>query len=287
MIGPISGADRMHELHKLTAFSDDPLGGNPAGVWIGDDLPSNTSMQQIAADVGYSETAFLAPRHGFHRSIRYYSPLAEVDFCGHATIASGVALGMLDGIGEYHFASKVGDIVVRVEQQRGLYQSTLTSVDTRYKFADADLLSSILKTLGWSHQEIDTSIPPALAFAGASHFVLAAKSLKRLNSLEYDFDLLQALMHQHQLTTIQLLYRESDHLYHSRNPFPVGGVVEDPATGAAAAAFGGYLRDSGMLQAPFEFQIRQGEAMGRPSLLGVSVPTLGGVSVSGTAVTIP
>ena len=82
-------------LLRLAAFTADPAGGNPAGVWIGDELPPAGEMQRIAAEVGYSETAFLAPdasgEPGRWR-VRYFSPLAEVPFCGHATIASGVAL---------------------------------------------------------------------------------------------------------------------------------------------------------------------------------------------------
>ena len=85
------------------------------------------------------------------------------------------------------------------------------------------------------------------------------------------------------LTTVQLIWCESDALIHARNPFPVGGVVEDPATGASAAALGGYLRDSGLRNAPFKITIRQGETMGRPSVLLVDVPEQGGVRVTGFA----
>jgi PhzF family phenazine biosynthesis protein len=94
-------------------------------------------------------------------------------------------------------------------------------------------------------------------------------------------------MHEHGLTTLQLIWRESDSVIHSRNPFPVGGVVEDAATGAAAAALGGYLRDGRLRKAPFDFLVRQGEVMGRPSRLTVNVPEEGGVAVTGTAVPIP
>ena len=82
-------------LLRLAAFTTDPRGGNPAGVWIGETLPTRPEMQRIAAEVGYSETAFLAPDESGlpgHFRVRYFSPLAEVPFCGHATIASGVAL---------------------------------------------------------------------------------------------------------------------------------------------------------------------------------------------------
>jgi PhzF family phenazine biosynthesis protein len=82
-------------LLRLAAFTTDPAGGNPAGVWLGDALPDPAEMQRIAGEVGYSETAFLAPdgsdRPGRLR-VRYFSPAKEIDFCGHATIAAGVAL---------------------------------------------------------------------------------------------------------------------------------------------------------------------------------------------------
>jgi PhzF family phenazine biosynthesis protein len=81
-----------------------------------------------------------------------------------------------------------------------------------------------------------------------------------------------------------LIWRESDDLIHSRNPFPVGGVVEDPATGAAAVALGGYMREAKIVDVPKDINILQGEIMGRPSHLKLSIPKVGGIKVSGTAV---
>jgi PhzF family phenazine biosynthesis protein len=76
---------------KIAAFSDGDTGGNPAGVLIGDVLPDAVEMQHIAAEVGFSETAFAAP-DGDNWRVRYFSPESEVPFCGHATIALGAAL---------------------------------------------------------------------------------------------------------------------------------------------------------------------------------------------------
>jgi PhzF family phenazine biosynthesis protein len=81
-------------LYRLAAFAETPTGDNPAGVWIGGSIPDEQTMQRIAAQVGYSETAFLAPTKGDTRTVRYFSPEIEVQFCGHATIAAGVVLGM-------------------------------------------------------------------------------------------------------------------------------------------------------------------------------------------------
>ncbi len=193
-------------------------------------------MQRIAAEVGYSETAFIAPAKGFERTVRYFSPVAEVEFCGHATIAAGVLLGKTQGAGTYRFTTKPGDVPVAVHKIGDHWQAALTSVTPNHEPVPAQLLES---ALDWSADELNLSIPPAVVFAGARHLVLPAAQSARLSRLDYDFDGLKALMIGHQLTTLQLIWRERADLYHSRNPFPVGGVYEDPATGAAAAAFAG------------------------------------------------
>lgn len=271
-------------LYRLSAFSTEPHGGNPAGVWVGPTLPALAVMQQIAAQVGYSETAFIYPQHGIERTVRYYSPQKEIDFCGHATIASGVLLGELDGDGEYHFSTRVGIVPVRVQRAEDQLQASLTSVEPRSEPAPNVLVEGALNCLHWKVSDLDPTIPPARAFAGVWHLVLAVKTAARLADLHYDFERLKQLMLADDLTTLQLVWRENDELFHARNPFPVGGVVEDPATGAAAAALGGYLRKASLLQAPASFAIYQGRDMGSPSNLFVEVPLEGGIIVSGTAV---
>lgn len=274
------------KLMRYSAFSSNPAGGNPAGVWIGDELPSQEEMQTIAKQVGYSETAFIAPTTGFNRTVRYYSPEIEVTFCGHATIASGVALGNIEGTGTYTFATLVGDISVSVTEQNGQFKAALTSVEPKTAEATMDLVEEVLKTLNWTPADLSSAVPPIRAYAGAWHLVLAVDRIERLNLLEYDFGALKSLMEREEFTTIQLVWRETDHVFHSRNPFPVGGIIEDPATGAAAAALGGYLRERRLVQVPASIVIHQGQAMGRPSRLEVEIPEEGGIVVSGTAVKI-
>jgi PhzF family phenazine biosynthesis protein len=273
-------------LSKLAAFTRDPAGGNPAGVWIGDELPDAATMQRIAAEVGFSETAFVAPATGTRRTVRYYSPEAEVAFCGHATIATGVLLGDRDGDGLYQLSTTVGDVPVMVRTVDGEREAALTSVVPRHHLASDTLVDAALRALRWSREDLDRSIPPARAFAGVWHLVLAVKTTKRLQDLDYDFATLKALMLEDGLTTLQIVHRVDSHTFESRNPFPVGGVVEDPATGAGAAALGGYLRDAGLLTAPATIVIHQGVAMGRPSRITVDIPAEGGIIVRGPAATL-
>ena len=273
-------------LHRLSAFAETPAGGNPAGVWVGDVMPDEATMQQIAADVGFSETAFISPASGLNRMIRYFSPETEVPFCGHATIAGAAVLGAAGEEVTYELTTNVGIVPVAVRSIDGRTEVSLRSVEPQHKLASKAIIDEGLAILGWKNDELDSAIAPAVAYAGAWHLVIAVAESKRLAELDYDFERLKRMMLRENVTTLQLVWRENDTLFHSRNPFPVGGVVEDPATGAAAAALAGYLRDAGLISSPISFEIRQGEKMGRPSLLKITVPAAGGIIITGSVVEI-
>lgn len=278
------------EVLRYTAFATDPAGGNPAGVVLDAAALDDAAMLATAAEVGYSETAFVTARqHETRRfQLRYFSPLAEVAFCGHATVATAVALAERLGPGPLVFDTPVGEITVdTTAEPDGSVVATLTSVPTRSRPAGDAELGAALAALGWSLGDLDPALPPHVAFGGVEHLVLAAATRERLAALDYDFDGLAEVMHRRGWTTLQLVWRETPELFHARDPFPVGGVVEDPATGAAAAAFGGYLRTLGALPPSGVIGIRQGEDLGRPSRLRVEASgTDPRVRVSGHAVAI-
>lgn len=273
-------------LLRYAAFTRTPDGGNPAGVVLDAGALDAVQMQRIATEVGYSETAFLQRRDDAAHDVRYFSPLAEVPFCGHATIASAVALAQRDGPGEQLFHTQAGAVPVCTTRVEGECVATLTSVPPRVEPAPPALLADVLSALRWLPHELDPALPPRIAFAGAHHLVIAAGTHARLRALDYDFDILKRVMLEAGLTTVALVWRASAHLFHARNPFPVGGVVEDPATGAAAAAFGACLRAGALIDTPATITVLQGEDMGRPSRLIVDIPRDGSIRVSGNAVQI-
>ncbi|MFG3017279.1 PhzF family phenazine biosynthesis protein [Streptomyces sp. NPDC048254] len=260
------------EVLRYTAFSARPEGGNPAGVVLDASGLDDDGMLAIAAELGYSESAFLtASADERSYTVRYFSPKAEVPFCGHATVASAIALAERIGPGELVFATRAGAVPVKVTEADGTVTATLTSVEPHVEeVADADL-SEALAALGWPAADLDPAFPPRIAFAGARHLVLAAATRARLADLAYDFARLEALMHRLDLTTVQLVWRESATVFHVRDPFPVGGVVEDPATGAAAAAFGAYARELGLVPEDAVLTLHQGQDLGRPGELTVAL----------------
>lgn len=274
----------MVDVLELAAFTTDPSGGNPAGVVLDADGIEPAQMLAIAAQVGFSETAFLGGADGDPvRPIRYFSPRAEVPFCGHATIATAVAVAHRTGATRLNLKTAAGPVVVEMTGA----SATLTSVEPRTGLLNDDDLAAVLEVLRWTADDLDPALPPRVAFAGAWHPVIAAATRARLADLDYDFGAAAELMAARDWTTLQLVHRVDATTFDSRNPFPPGGIVEDPATGAAAAAFGGYRRDLGLVDPPATVTIHQGVDLGRPSVLQVGIGPAGGIRVTGSAVPIP
>ncbi len=268
---------------KLAAFSDGHQGGNPAGVWIGDALPGAADMQRIAAEVGFSETAFAAPVAGGWR-VRYFSPETEVPFCGHATVALGAALAQQQGDGVFALTLNQAQITVEGRRNGSLVAAALQSPPTRSQPAPSALVVDALALFGYVAEDLDPRLPPALVHAGADHLLLALHSRAALAAMHYDLAAGRVLMRRAGWATIVLLVAETAQRFHTRNAFASGGVLEDPATGSATAALAGYLRDLGWPHGGV-IDIVQGEDMGMRSLLRAEFSSTPGssVRVSGTA----
>ena len=270
------------KIHKVAAFTMDGQGGNPAGVMIRAAMPDEQAMQRIAAELGYSETVFAAPAGDGWR-VRYFSPEGEVAFCGHATIALGAVLAQQNGDGIFSLITNHARVTVESKVDGDSVSAALQSPPTTSSAAPSMLVDGALALFGYSRADLDERIPPALANGGADHLVLALASRERLRAMRYELDAGRELMRAHGLATIALVHAETAQRFHARNPFASGGVYEDPATGAAAAALGGYLRDLGWPHGG-HIDIVQGEDMGLPCHLQVTIGQQAGGSmrVSGT-----
>lgn len=145
-----------------------------------------------------------------------------------------------------------------------------------------------LELFGLADTDLDPSIPPASMHAGADHLVLALKSRTTLSGMHYDLARGGAFMRRGGVVTIALVHAHDRKSFGARNAFASGGVLEDPATGAAAAAFAGYLRD---LSWPHggNIEITQGEDMGMRSVIHARIPDVAGSSIriSGEARLLP
>ncbi|WP_306146076.1 PhzF family phenazine biosynthesis protein [Roseibium sp. MMSF_3412] len=268
------------DIQRIAAFSQGSEGGNPAGVVLLQDAVSENEMARVAAEVGYSETAF-AVAHGDDGKtwrVRYFSPESEVPFCGHATIALGAALGKHSGTGTYTLVLNDATITVDAEATPEGMMATLSSPPTKSRAMTGSEMEDVMALFGLTLEDLDPQLAPAHIHGGANHAVLPLTDRARLAAMTYDLDQGRAVMRKHDLVTVMLVHIEGPQTFVVRNAFASGGVLEDPATGAAAAAFAGYLRDS---RWPHNggFSIRQGEDMGSPSLIKVALDDTKGASV--------
>lgn len=265
----------MVEIKRLSAFvpAEDAsgAGGNPAGVLLLDAALPADEMQAIAADVNYSETAFaVRGKSDTDWQVRYFSPENEVPFCGHATIALGGAL--TDAYGENIFQLTLNEGAISVEGHRedGQIVAALQSPPTKSRLLTHGEIEEGLALFGLDQDHLEMALNPAHIHAGADHWVFALNDRTRLAAMDYDLDEGRAFMLAHGLVTIMLVFIEDPHTFHVRNAFASGGVWEDPATGAAAAAFSGRLRDVDWPHGG-AITLYQGEDMGRPSVIKTEI----------------
>ncbi len=270
-------------VQHMAAFSYGSHAGNPAGVVLCDEIPDIAEMQSLAKEVGYSETVFAAPEHGAWR-VRYFAPEIEVDFCGHATIALGAILARQEGNGSFTLNLNHGKINVDGYFSETEWSASFQSPPTHSGPVPDKVLNEAMTLFSLSKDMLDPLIPPAIAHGGSDHLILTLKDRETLRTMSYDQARGLDLSKSEGLLTFSLLYAEEPRLFHSRNFFPIGGVYEDPATGAAAAALAGYLRDIGWPHKG-SIVIHQGEDMGMPSRLQTDIqPGLGeSIRVSGMA----
>ncbi len=273
------------EILRYAAFTDRPDGGNPAGIVLAADGLDESEMQRIAADVGFSETAFLTPTGPETANVRYFAPIAEVAFCGHATIAAAVARAERIGPGRLTLESVAGPIEVTTTQTADGIQATLVSVPPVVSEIPDEVTTELLAALRLTPADLDPALPVRVSYSG-NHHPIVGVPLPVLDRLDHHQQRLSAVMAANSWgATVAVVSRTGTTDFEARNPFPPGGVREDPATGSAAAALGGYLRALGLIDPPVTVTVRQGRHIGRPGVLVVDIPAGdGGIAVSGGAV---
>ncbi|MGZ0713119.1 PhzF family phenazine biosynthesis protein (plasmid) [Coraliomargarita sp. W4R53] len=276
---------------RYAAFSDRPDGGNPAGVVLEAGALDEATMRRIAADVDFAETAFVTGvRSDGTLSIRYFSPIAEVPFCGHATVATAIAFAEQNALPNddtISFATPVGDVQIAITHDESGLRAAFTSIPpTVSELAELDLMA-ILGLLGLTPAALNPELPPRIADAGNPHPVLVLADRDEFDTFTFDPSAVRLLMDARGWpATITIAHRAAPDVFITRNLFPVGRITEDPATGSAAAALGAYVRDLGAVAVPSRILIEQGAHVGRPGRITVDIPVTGGIVVSGHAVPI-
>ena len=269
----------------VDAFTSEPFGGNPAGVVLLDgDFPNERLMLQIAAELRYSETAFVRQLAVDEFHLRYFTPCSEVDLCGHATIATFGLLwrrGMVSDQSPIVNHTLAGDLMVRIDRQVMMQMATPTVVDKR---VDPERLHRIMAG-GSTPQWLD--LPVEVVSTGLPDIIMPVKDLESLNALQPDMAALSALSQELDVVGVHAFALTDDgYTAHVRNFGPLYGIPEESATGTANAALTHYLNRHGVVGCPAECRFLQGEAMQRPSVVSTQLKADGSIWVGGDSVIV-
>ena len=263
----------------IDAFTDQPFGGNPAGVVLldSDTFPKEELMLQIAAELRYSETAFVKRHSAQEFTIRYFTPKAEVELCGHATIASFFLLhrkGLASGQCLCH--TKAGDLHIEAGEKVMMQMAKPRTVAT---VAETE---EIYKALGVKNYR--PTMPVQIVYAGLPDLMIPLPDVATLQALQPDMQAVSEITKQLEAVSFHVFAFDNDgYTAHVRDFAPLYDIPEESATGTANASLTYYLQQCGCLGTEAECAFIQGEAMGRPSVVATRIQTDGSVFVGGTA----
>lgn len=269
----------MMKYYIVDAFTDQPFGGNPAGVVLleGDPFPSETLMLQVAAELRYSETAFVRRLSPTEYHVRYFTPKAEVELCGHATIAIFSLLHQMQlAEGECLCHTLAGDLRIEVGEKVMMQMATPSIVAT------VDDTDEIYRALGLA--DYLPTLPVQIAYSGLPDIMIPISDVAILNGLQPTMEAVAAITQKHKAVSFHMFAFGNDgYTAHVRDFAPLYGVPEESATGTANAALTHYLAVNGVIPRQGDFAFLQGEAMGRPSVVATRIAIDGNIYVGGTA----
>ncbi len=280
------------KLYIVDAFTDMVFNGNPAGVVIldeGADFPPPKLMMKTAAELRYSETAFVLPKGDFGFSLKYFTPTEEVDLCGHATIASFKALldaelvkngqtCMIDTLaGKLSISIQDGFVIMDMAKPEIVRtitdKSELTELANTMGLVDIDDISFCMDVdVGGKNQNI--TFCPAIVSTGLPDIILPVSNKYKMDAMKPNLKDLAALSRRWGVTGVHAFTLEGTNYVEAnpssingycRNFAPAVGIEEEAATGTSTGALTMYLYSLGMIKQGDTNIFIQGEAMNRPS----------------------
>lgn len=213
-------------IYTADAFTNKPFSGNPAGVCVLDSPMNEEMMQKIAFEMNLSETAFLLKKDDGSYSLRWFTPAAEDDLCGHATLASSHILwetGKEDKSAMLCFNTKSG--LLKANYKNGGIELDFPVIES----IPADIPEVLVGALG---------VKPAFLHKTQWNYLAEFDSEEAVRKINPDFSLLKSLNAIGTIITAKASMAGYDFV--SRFFAPAIGIPEDPVSGSAHCELGPY-----------------------------------------------
>lgn len=275
------------KVYRLTSFAKSVEGGNPAGVLLDAENLKESSMREIARKIGYSETAFVSKSKVADYKVRFFTPVEEVDLCGHATIATFNLLRDLGRLscGMYNQETKAGILKIKInendvfmEQNKPVFKDIISIDEAKHCFVSSKLINI-------------KNRPIQIVSTGIRDIFLPVKSLEELNNLRPNFEKITELSEKYDAVGIHAFTENTNNNANAicRNFAPRYGINEESATGTSNGALACYLKKYDN-NSNLEYLFEQGYSMNKPSEIKVklvlSKDNISEVYVGGSAIRI-
>lgn len=253
----------------VDAFSNAKFGGNQAGVVLLNEFPEDEKMRLLANELRYSETAFVKKLNENEFHIRYFTPAAEVDLCGHATIASFKVL-LSEGIVKDNSKSLLhtlsGDL--NIEINNGYVLMDMASPKKLNEITEENKLVELYKIMGLDYLNLKNkglNLIPQMISTGLPDIMMPVNTIDDLNNINPDFKALSALSDSYKVVGVHAFTLEDMPNVHVRNFAPLYDIDEEAATGTSNGALTYYLKINDIIPDNSNCVFIQGEKMNRAS----------------------
>jgi trans-2,3-dihydro-3-hydroxyanthranilate isomerase len=277
-----------YEFITADVFTARRFGGNQLAVFPDAAGLEDATMQRIAREFNLSETVFAFPPENPHhtRRLRIFTPASEIPFAGHPTVGTAYvlattgAIALSDDRTHIVFEENAGPVPVTIFAQDGIATGAQLTAPRAPEYAPAPEAAAIAAALGLDAGDLMAGeYGPQVASAGTPFLIVPLRdlgALARARVVSGAWDALDCAG----CTGVFMLVFEGEPgavRLRARMYAPAFGVPEDPATGSACAALGGYLGVRAQQDGTLRWTVEQGVEMGRPSLLEVEADVYGGV----------
>ena len=285
-----------HRFLQFDVFTDKSFAGNPLAVFPEAEGIGDERMMQIAREMNLSETVFVLKPDGADekvlRRLRIFTPAREIPFAGHPIVGTWNALARLgvvplpdggNGWQRIFHEVGVGVLPVDIEFKDGQpVQVVMTQGEFKIlaEIEDSQEQAELARALGLAREDLDENLPIQVITTGLSCLAVPVRSLADLRDCRVNGTLLAEIYTRHGGTGCHAFTRETLEVgtarAHARFFAPADNIPEDPATGSACGALGGYLVHHGALslepeECRYKFVIEQGDFIHRPSRININV----------------
>lgn len=283
---------KQQKFQTVDVFTDHVFGGNPLAIFTDARGISGANMQKIAAEMNYSETTFVLPPDdpGNAAKVRIFTPQNEMPFAGHPNVGTGYLLASQPDL----IPGSTGDDLLIFEEMAGLVKIlpnrngagvietisiTAPQPITKGQTMPAQLIAAAVNLDLWAIENSRTE--PIVAGTGVPFAIAEVKSREALTACVVDNGQFAKLDENYgyegDFFSLLVFFEADDGILHARMFAPLSGIPEDSATGSAATALGALLAElNPVSNGKFDFTIHQGDDMGRPSRLHVTVTKVAG-----------